>query len=170
METKFSCRAEDKVREAVDAADAADLSVIGEVIPAVKAQSMMHHFDLSVACGLPIAASADEGHEMVDVMDMVCPNRKDSYIIHVRGNSMIDDDIHNGDIIVVDRSVTSICHGEPMLCELNGEYTVKFVEKDSMGYRLVAANAMFADREVDETDSFFIRGLVTWVMHKPRRM
>jgi len=66
--------------------------------------------------------------------------RKSSYALRVRGDSMIDDNIEDGDIIVVEK-----CHsaenGQSVVAMINGEsVTLKkfFIEKD--GIRLQPAN------------------------------
>ena len=67
--------------------------------------------------------------------------RKNSYALRVRGHSMIDDHIQDGDIIIVEKRETAE-NGESVVAMINGEQvTLKrfFVEAD--GIRLQPANA-----------------------------
>lgn len=66
--------------------------------------------------------------------------RKNSYALRVRGHSMIDDHIQDGDIIIVEKRETAE-NGESVVAMINGErVTLKrfYVEKD--GIRLQPAN------------------------------
>jgi len=66
--------------------------------------------------------------------------RKNSYALRVRGLSMIDDHIQDGDIIIVEQRETA-ANGESVVAMINGErVTLKrfFVEAD--GIRLQPAN------------------------------
>lgn len=66
--------------------------------------------------------------------------RKNTYALRVRGHSMVDDNIQDGDIIVVERRETAH-NGESVVAMINGEtVTLKrfFVEAD--GIRLQPAN------------------------------
>jgi repressor LexA len=70
--------------------------------------------------------------------------RKDCYALRVRGRSMIDDQIRDGDIIVIERRETA-ANGESVVAMINGErVTLKrfFVERD--GIRLQPANPAMA--------------------------
>jgi repressor LexA len=66
--------------------------------------------------------------------------RTNSYALRVRGHSMIDDNIQDGDIIVIEKRETA-CNGESVVAMINGEtVTLKkfYVERD--GIRLQPAN------------------------------
>ena len=66
--------------------------------------------------------------------------RKNSYALRVRGHSMIDDHIQDGDIIIVEKRETAE-NGESVVAMINGErVTLKrfYVEED--GIRLQPAN------------------------------
>ncbi len=66
--------------------------------------------------------------------------RKNSYALRVRGHSMIDDSIQDGDIIIIEKRETA-ANGESVVAMINGErVTLKrfFIETD--GIRLQPAN------------------------------
>lgn len=90
-----------------------------------------------VAAGQPIEMF--ENNETVSVpVSMV---RKDCYALRVRGDSMIEDNIENGDIIVVEKRASAE-NGQSVVAMINGEsVTLKkfYIEKD--GIRLQPANS-----------------------------
>ena len=89
-----------------------------------------------VTAGEPVLLSEEQ--EKVNVpANMV---RRNSYALRVRGHSMIDDNIQDGDIIVIEKRETA-SNGESVVAMINGEtVTLKkfYVERD--GIRLQPAN------------------------------
>lgn len=66
--------------------------------------------------------------------------RKNSYALRVRGHSMIDDSIQDGDIIVVEQRETAE-NGESVVAMINGErVTLKRFYIEPQGIRLQPAN------------------------------
>ena len=89
-----------------------------------------------VTAGEPVLLS--EENETVAVPSSMV--RTNSYALRVRGHSMIDDNIEDGDIIVIEKRQTA-CNGESVVAMINGEtVTLKkfYVERD--GIRLQPAN------------------------------
>jgi len=90
-----------------------------------------------VAAGVPI--DLFENRESVSVpANMVLKN---SYALRVRGDSMIDDNIQDGDIIIIQKRVSAE-NGQSVIAMINGEQvTLKkfYVERD--GIRLQPANS-----------------------------
>ncbi len=89
-----------------------------------------------VAAGQPF--DLNEDHRKVTVpANMV---RKNSYALRVRGHSMIDDNIEDGDIIVVEKR-ESAANGESVIAMINGEtVTLKKFYIEADGIRLQPAN------------------------------
>ena len=89
-----------------------------------------------VTAGKPVLLSEEQ--ESVSVPTSMV--RKNSYALRVRGHSMIDDNIQDGDIIVIEKR-ESAANGESVVAMINGEtVTLKkfYVERD--GIRLQPAN------------------------------
>lgn len=84
------------------------------------------------------------------------------------GDSMIEAGISEGDILVIDRSIEAR-HGDMAVCALNGEFTVKFVERYPDHVLLVPANSAYAPIRVEESDAFRVWGVVTHIIHKVSR-
>ncbi len=124
-------------------------------------------FDISVVAGFPVPLDTDERAQSIGLLRLLCPNEESSYLIRVKGSSMIDANIHDGDLVIVDKSNRDPSEHEVAVCEFNGEYTLKrFVRRGSEGW-LVPANPDFPEIKVTPDDDFSIWGVVRYVIHKP---
>ncbi len=160
----------DFIKSCIDKAIAEAYSHIGSVYTITKSGETLHlpFFDFGIKAGFPVPLDNDEKSQDIDLLRMICPRPNASYPIHVEGDSMIDAGIHNGDIIIVDKSMRYPSPSEVAVCELNGEYTLKrFEERGEEGW-LVPANPNCPEIRVTEDDDFSIWGVVTYVIHKTR--
>lgn len=146
------------------------LQALGSVCPVSNIQPMvLPMFDNArLVAGFPLALDTDEQAQDVDILRMLCPNPEASFLIRVKGNSMIDAKIYDGDIIIVDKSNRSPSKHEVAVCELNGEYTIKHVLQKDGRVWLYPANPDYQPIEVKECDDFSVWGVVTYTIHKPR--
>ena len=69
---------------------------------------------------------------------------------------MIDASIDSGDIIIVSKSKRNPSSSDIAVCELNGEYTIKRIEKRGKYGWLIPANPDFPETKVTESDDFQI--------------
>lgn len=112
-----------------------------------------------VTAGEPVLLS--EENETVGVPRSMV--RTNSYALRVRGHSMIDDNIEDGDIVVIEKRETA-CNGESVVAMINGEtVTLKkfYVERD--GIRLQPANPTMEPIYL-RNDEVQILGIVTGVI------
>jgi repressor LexA len=112
-----------------------------------------------VTAGEPVLLSEEQ--ETVGVPTSMV--RTNSYALRVRGHSMIDDNIQDGDIIVIEKRETA-CNGESVVAMINGEtVTLKkfYVERD--GIRLQPANPDMAPIYL-HNEEVQILGIVTGVI------
>lgn len=145
------------------------LARIGHVYPAESIEPLvLPSFDLKVRAGFPIPLDNDERSQKIDMLRMLCPYPESSYLIRVEGDSMIESDIHSGDILVVDKSRRNPSENEVAMCELNGEYTVKYVREHDGRHWLVPANPAYPEIQIEEDDDFSVWGVVSFVIHRPR--
>ena len=115
----------------------------------------------TIAAGAPIDAL--ETPEVLAFEELVPPGR-DVYVLRVRGESMIEDSIRDGDMVLVERR-SDPQPGETVVAVLPGETaTLKryYPEKDGRT-RLQPANAALAPLLVDEVE---IRGVVIGVIRR----
>lgn len=118
----------------------------------------------SVAAGAPIEAV--DGNESLAVPEELIGRNGDHYVLRVRGNSMIDEHIRDGDFVIVnDRR--SVDNGEMVIALIdNHAATVKKFYRDRDGrVRLQPANETLAPIYVNP-DDLRIQGVVVGVLRK----
>jgi repressor LexA len=115
----------------------------------------------SIAAGSPIEALEDP--ELLDAASIL-PSDGEHYALRVRGDSMIEDGIHDGDLVVV-RRTSHARAGQVVVAVLEGnEATLKRYYPQANGRtRLQPANAALAPIVVDHVE---IRGVVTSVIRQ----
>ena len=115
----------------------------------------------TIAAGAPIDVL--ETPEVLAFEELVPPG-SDVYVLRVRGDSMIEDSIRDGDMVLVERR-SNPAAGETVVAVLPGETaTLKrfYLEPDGR-IRLQPANAALAPILVDEVE---IRGVVIGVIRR----
>ncbi len=116
----------------------------------------------TVAAGAPIEA-LETGDTLVVPQEFV--QGKDVFVLKVKGDSMIDEQIRDGDLILVQARSTAE-NGETVIALVDGEATVKkFYREDGDKIRLQPANEKFKSIIVN-SNQVEIRGLVVAVIRK----
>jgi len=118
----------------------------------------------TVAAGMPIEAVTS--HETLAVPEDFVRRTGNHYVLRVRGNSMIDEQIRDGDFVVVNER-RGVDNGETVIAMLNGNgATVKkfYREKDGR-IRLQPANETMSAMYVHEND-VTIQGVVVGVLRR----
>jgi repressor LexA len=117
-----------------------------------------------VAAGVPIEAIEDT--EVVSVPEDMLSGKGPHYVLRVRGDSMIDDQIRDGDCVVVDGREAAE-NGEMVIALVAGESaTVKRYYRENDGrIRLQPANELHAPLYFSE-DEVQVRGVVVGVIRK----
>jgi len=114
----------------------------------------------TIAAGRPIEAI--EEREVLDLEELfVKPN--ETFVLRVRGDSMVDDQIRDGDYVVVEKRQTAR-DGETVVALLdNGDATLKRLYRDPDGFRLQPANPSY---KPIKTKDLRIQGVVVGVVRK----
>jgi repressor LexA len=118
----------------------------------------------AVAAGVPIEAVTDP--ETISVPDEFVRRSGDHYVLRVRGNSMIDEQIRDGDFVIVNERKAAD-NGEMVIALLNrSNATLKrfFRERDGR-IRLQPANDSMTPIYVHEND-ITIQGIVVGVIRR----
>src|SRR5712671_6290317 len=114
----------------------------------------------AIAAGSPIEAI--ENREEID-LETLFHSPRGVYVLRVRGESMIDDHLCDGDFVVIERRETAR-NGEQVVALLDtGEATLKRFYKEGSKIRLQPANATMEPRIVD-ADRCRIQGVVIGVL------
>ena len=115
-----------------------------------------------VAAGQPIEAL--ENAETFTVPEEFV-RRQNTFVLRVKGNSMINDGIWDGDYIVIEERASAE-NGETVVALINGEATVKRFHRETGGkIRLMPANETLAPI-IAKAQEVAIRGVVVAVMRK----
>ena len=110
-----------------------------------------------IAAGEPIEAL--ENPEMVDVPPFLL--HPDNYVLQVKGDSMIDEQIHDGDFIVAKK--TNIARsGQIVVALINGEATLKCYVPKTDCIELHPKNPNFPIIKVNPQDDFYINGVLLY--------
>jgi repressor LexA len=110
-----------------------------------------------VAAGRPIASDAEVRREVS--LDASLFRLRPDYLLEVLGESMLLDGILPHDLIGVHRAPDARS-GQTVVARLDGEFTVKRLERKGARIRLLPRNPAFAPIEVDPRSSdFAIEGL-----------
>jgi repressor LexA len=113
-----------------------------------------------IAAGAPIEAI--ENPETVSLADMF-KTRAGAFCLKVRGDSMIEEHIRDGDLVVVERRETAR-DGETVVALLDdGEATLKKFYKEAGRVRLQPANPAYAPIYADDVR---IQGVVVGVLRR----
>lgn len=114
-----------------------------------------------VSAGEPV--DLNENNERVKVPGNMV--RRNAYALRVRGHSMIDDNIQDGDVIVVEKR-ESASNGESVIAMINGEtVTLKKFYVESGGIRLQPANPEM-EPIILRNEEVQILGIVTGVIRQ----
>ncbi|MCC6818548.1 MAG: translesion error-prone DNA polymerase V autoproteolytic subunit [Bacteroidia bacterium] len=83
----------------------------------------------------------------------------------VKGDSMIEAGIHDGDLLVIDKSLDPK-DDKIAVCYIDGEFTLKRIKIEKDCCWLVPANSKYQSIKVTEENDFLIWGIVTHVIKK----
>jgi len=110
-----------------------------------------------IAAGTPIEAL--ENAESIEVpAPLVHP---DNFVLKIKGDSMIDDHIEDGDYIIV-RKTQSAEPGQAIVALINGEATLKRYYPQNQKIELHPRNPDYPIIHINETDDFQINGIVLY--------
>jgi len=120
-------------------------------------------FTSQISAGFPSPAD-DYIENRLNLNDLVIRNRASTFFVKVSGDSMLEAGIHDGDILVVDKSKTPSSNSV-VIAVLNGELTVKRVHKKGKKLYLAPENKAYPEIEVTKDTEFVVWGVVTNVIH-----
>ena len=120
-------------------------------------------FSGKVAAGFPSPAD-DYVEKSLDLNELLVQKPAATFFVRAQGESMLGAGIHPKDILVVDRSLEPV-PGKIVICALNGELTVKRLERHNGQWQLKAENPAYADIIIHEELELVIWGVVTNVIH-----
>ena len=121
-------------------------------------------FTSRVQAGFPSPAD-DHLEDTLDLNTHLIHHKEATFFVKAQGESMIGAGIHQGDILIVDKSL-SPKSGKIVIAVVDGEFTVKRLHKYKGNITLKAENSEFEDIKIKGTDELIIWGVVTSVIHQ----
>ena len=122
-----------------------------------------------VEAGFPSPAE-EELLDVIDFDEYLTPNKESSYILKVKGDSMIDAGICPGDMVIVERK-QSYKPGQIVIASVDSEYTMKYLRRSTSltagkqgEYYLEPANKKY--KPIYPKESFSVEAVVTAVVRK----
>jgi DNA polymerase V len=119
-----------------------------------------------VTAGFPSPAN-DYIEKELNFKELFIRNESSTFFVQVLGNSMINAGIFDGDILVVDKSLDPL-NNSILVCFIDGDFTVKKVNKIDGALYLIPENPQFKPIKIDESSDFRLWGVVTFAIHKFR--
>jgi len=121
-------------------------------------------FTSRVQAGFPSPAD-DHLEDSLDLNTHLIQHKESTFFVKAQGESMLDAGIHQGDILVVDKSLTPKS-GKIVIAVVDGEFTVKRLHKYKGIITLRAENPEFKDIKIEGATELIIWGVVTSVIHQ----
>jgi len=117
-----------------------------------------------ISAGFP--SPAEEYIELsLDLNKELIKHPAATFFGRVKGNSMQDVGIYDGDILIIDKSLMPF-DGAKAVCYIDGEFTLKTLRKVNNDLWLMPANESYKPIKINEDNNFIIWGIVTYVIHK----
>lgn len=131
-------------------------------VRALPGPTPVHAISVTVQCGFPSPAEDHTGQRL-DLTELLVRQPDATFFMRVRGPSMRDAGIDDGDYVVVDRSI-SPAHGQIVVAVVDGEFTIKRLYRRGRHVRLEAENPTFPNIELRDGQELVVWGVVTWTI------
>lgn len=123
--------------------------------------------DHGIQAGFPSPAQ-DYLSETIDLNQEVVRHPAATFYGRVNGDSMIEEGIEEGDLIVIDRAIEP-SDGDLAVCCVDGEFTLKRLKIEPDRVWLIPANETFDPIMITDDNRFEIWGVVTYLIKRKCR-
>lgn len=120
-------------------------------------------FMVPVSAGFPSPAE-DYIEDKLDLNKYLIKHPAATFFVKVTGSSMVDAGIHDGDILIVDRSIKP-ANKKVVIAVVNGELAVRRIRVTKDKIFLMPENRDYKPLQVEEEMGFEVWGVVTNVIH-----
>jgi len=110
------------------------------------------------------AAADDYAERGIDLNEQLIRNKPATFFMRVNSDAMIGEGIHQGDVVIVDRSLEARS-GKIVIAVLDGEMLIRKLDISNHKKRLLPATKSLSPIDISESSSFDIWGVVTFVIH-----
>ncbi len=115
-----------------------------------------------ISAGFPSPA-LDFDDLKIDLNKHLIQHPAATYFGRVKGDSMSEVGIEDGDLIVIDKSIEAT-NGKIAVCYVDGEYTLKKVRLENNECWLIPANKNYKPLKITSENDFLIWGIVKHVI------
>lgn len=138
-------------------------------LPDFSTRLPLQYADGGIQAGFP-SPPQDFISETIDLNKDLIRHPAATFYGRVVGDSMIEENIDEGDILVIDRSLE--CEdGDLAVCYLDGEFTLKRVRRvDGRKVYLVPSNHRYRTIEVTPDNEFMVWGIVVYLIKSTRHI
>lgn len=140
------------------------LTIIGMADTNADAQATCPLYLAPVNAGWPSAAE-DYIDGQINLHELIVRNPAATFFLRAAGESMLGVGIHDGDLLVVDRSLEA-AHNRVVIAALEGELLVKRLFRRDGRVVLQSANPDYPEFDITEREYAHIWGVVSHVVHK----
>ena len=133
----------------------------------ITSQLSLPFADEGVRAGFPSPAQ-DYMELAIDLNKELIKHPASTFYGRVVGDSMREEGIEEGDILIIDKSL-ELMDGDLAVCCLDGEFTVKRVRLEQDAAWLVPSNKKYSPVKVTRDNEFIVWGIVTYTVKKNRR-
>lgn len=127
----------------------------------------LQYADEGIRAGFPSPAQ-DYMEQAIDLNKELIRHPASTFYGRVVGDSMRDEGIEEGDILVIDKSL-ELQDDDLAVCFIDGEFTVKRVRLETDAAWLVPSNPNYPLIKVTKENEFVVWGIVTYTIKKNRR-
>ena len=128
--------------------------------PAVRCPLLMAR----VEAGFPSPAD-DYVERALDLNEELISRPAATFFLRVSGCSMEGAGIQDGDLLIVDRSISPVPN-MVIIAVVDGEFTVKRLRQSKGGFVLEAAHPNYPPISIGPDTDICAWGVVTWVIHR----
>lgn len=127
--------------------------------PDISTELKLPYVDAGLRAGFP--SPADDFIEIsIDINKEYIKNKDTTFFAKVKGNSMINAGIFDGDLLIIDKSLEPQ-NDKIAVCQIDGEFTVKRIKIEKNVVWLIAENDDFKPIKVTSDNELLIWGIVT---------
>lgn len=141
-----------------------DISKKECTVDAISATDVRNKSEQPLYASRPAAGFPAPGDDLVerplDLNDLMIENPTATFFVRVSGDSMEGEKIFDGDVLVVNRSITPES-GTIVVAAVYGELVVKKLHVTSAHTQLLSAQSGYDPIHINEADDVFIWGVVT---------
>jgi len=131
-----------------------------------EAELPLPYADLGIKAGFPSPAQ-DFMDLSIDLNKELVKHPASTFFGKVKGDSMKDAGIQDGDILIIDKSLEP-SNGDMAVCFIDGEFTIKYIKIEKNIIWLIPANEAYKPIKVTEENDFLVWGIVIYSIKNHR--